>query len=136
MSDEVKSKPIYQTPEPGANPPPTDNIEVALRERMKDGSDEAPISPLLVKKERYVALTAQEMREVLEKRPEHPIAKVYANAVRGVVNSKVLYVDKVDMEAMLDNKEVEVIETFQRDKETNQLERVQVKRLKTMSKKK
>ena len=85
-----------------------------LRERLSKGDNEAkPVAPMPSRSERQFACPVAESKGAIKANPEHPVAKVFKNAIRGYPDSKELIVDAVDMEALLDNKRVRAESTIE-----------------------
>ena len=60
-----------------------------------------------------IKIKVGKLAEAAKKYPDHPIAKVLQAAIKSISPSKELIMDRVDVMAMLENKEVELITTYQ-----------------------
>lgn len=89
-----------------------DKAEIAnqLIERMKKPTAEANAesrdSHVRIVKAEMFKLKAFELQAVLDKNPDHPASKAYAKAVKQLGKNDEVVVEKIDLEAMLQNKEV------------------------------
>jgi len=96
-----------------------------LQKRLKDEGteDDGPkVHPLKVRDAKTFKLTAGELRKAIEANPEHPKSKAFTKAVRGIPAVKEIIIERVDLEALLDDKEVDTITRLvdHIDPETNQ----------------
>ena len=88
----------------------------SLRQRMqaqdRGGGAAAPLTVYRTKKFR---LTAGELLEACKSCPDqrHPLIAVFTRAVQNMRPQDDVVVDRIDMEALLDNKEVELVEELQ-----------------------
>lgn len=86
----------------------------SLRARLNE-SEESKSDPLVVKRDRLFELTVQELRDTCELNPDHPLASVKKKSVAGMPYNAKVVVDRVDIEAILENKEVNVSRTTETD---------------------
>jgi len=88
--------------------------EEALRARIAEAKDEGtsgkPVQPLKVNRIPKFKLTVSELKQVSKQNLDHPNAKVFLQAVRGFADDKEITVDRVDIEALLDDRNV-IMET-------------------------
>jgi hypothetical protein len=87
----------------------------ALRQRMNAKSNAnapAQVAPMVVLHNAKFSLTAGELREACKNCPDgnHPHVAVFRKAVAGLPDNQTVTVDRVDLEALLDDKDVEIVE--------------------------
>lgn len=99
-----------------------ETLKKKLSETPEEGA--SPVSNLEVHSNAVVDVTVRELLAACEANPDHEVAKVYKKAARRfrLPNNKPdldapLHVDKVDLQALLDNKEVEIESSTATDEE-------------------
>ena len=60
-----------------------------------------------------IKITAGKLVEAIKKYPGHPVAAVIAKSIESIAPGKEVIMDRVDVLAMLDNKEVIVVTTYE-----------------------
>lgn len=100
-----------------------------LKQRLKDAAEgrDRPVAAMKVKANAAFALTAGELRGACDQNPDHPHAAIFRKASRPFDDSHRLVVDRVDLEALLDDREV--VTTEERVPHGNTDVAVQVKTL-------
>lgn len=87
-----------------------------LRSRLADaaaGKEADNLHPLSVRNNQTFKLTAGELLTACDTQPDHPNAVIFRKAVRNFPPTKDVVVERVDLEALLDDKEVEVKTTIE-----------------------
>lgn len=90
-----------------------DRLVESLLSRMKSSTvlGDIPVSPLAVTEGEMFKLTHTELQAIVDKHPDHPIAKEYAAALlRSPSDEHPLVVERIHIEAIVDNKGVETEE--------------------------
>lgn len=82
-----------------------------IRKRIASHRDnrEQPIQRVGVREEPTFRITAGELRAACEANPQHPVAAVYRKAAGNLHDDYPLAVERVDLEALLDNKSVKPV---------------------------
>ncbi len=91
------------------------------------------IEPLKVNRARHFKTDASTLRAAIEANPTHPVALAFTKGVRGLPDNKVVTVEHVDLEALLDDKNVELNEEeieIDGDRHIAQVKRLGTKRTK------
>lgn len=83
----------------------------SLKQRLQgENSDSAPAT-MILHKSKTIKVTVKELREATDANPNHPAAKVFRKAIERLPEDKTVIVDRADLQALIDNAEVEVIDT-------------------------
>lgn len=82
-----------------------DSLKARLKQVRNVG--DPPVEPLHVRRVAAFALTAGELRGAIESNPDHPKAADFRKGVAGLPDTQKLAVDRVDLTALLENKDVE-----------------------------
>lgn len=77
-----------------------------LEQQLRTGN--VPVLRLKVKENQVFTLTARTLLAACAKNPKHPHAKIYRSVAEGIPPDEELNVDRIDLEALLENKTVEV----------------------------
>lgn len=83
-----------------------DSIQSVL-DRLEQG--DVPVHRIHVKDGQTFTLKVKELLACCAKNPDHPHATVFRNAVAAHLPSDEVHVDRVDLEALLENKTVEIV---------------------------
>ncbi len=86
----------------------SDTIDL-LRNRLNDKDRNAIPSMAIVKAE-CMEVTADQLKKACEANPSHPVAEVYGKAVDGLDPSAKVNIEVVDLQALLDDLDTEVVE--------------------------
>lgn len=88
-----------------------------LRQRLSQPSPESQDQSvgMAVHKTALIAVTVGEIKAALEVQPNHPAAKAFTKAIRGYGDDHRLYVEKADLQGLLDNREVVVNRSTEAD---------------------
>lgn len=87
------------------------------------------IAPMLVHETPTLGLTNGELRAICAKNPDHPMSQLKLASMQGFPDERTMFHETADVEAILDNKLVEVFDTIEEKKETGERIRVRRKRL-------
>lgn len=100
-----------------------------LRARIKkqESGEVEAVAPMHVHKNKSFACTVQELLMACEANPDHPNAKTFRKAVKGQPPQSTVRVDMLDLEAVLDDKDVE--EDVKQEMVNGQMSNVHRKRL-------
>lgn len=123
---EDTASPSPGTPSEGPSGPtinPVDNLRKRLAE-ITEGTDIPALLP--IRKSGTFSLTAGELRQAARSNPSHKISKIFLRAVKDHSDSEKVTVDRVDLQAVLENGTVEHQSTLQ--KTEGGLTRVHTKR--------
>ncbi len=82
-----------------------DAIETVLQ-RLEKGN--IPVQRMVVKENQVFTLTARELLAICAKNPNHPFAEIFRGAVTGCPPDEEHHVDRVDLEALIANKSVNI----------------------------
>jgi hypothetical protein len=91
---------------------PDESLADSVLSRMNKPKEEQATPELgyiKVQKGETFTLTCRELAAVIAKNPDHPVAQAYAKAVKKNPPDEPLIIEKIDLQAMIDNKEVELI---------------------------
>tara|TARA_R110000803_G_scaffold3285_6_gene11207 strand:- start:6811 stop:7167 length:357 start_codon:yes stop_codon:yes gene_type:complete len=105
--------------------------EIRKRIANTKNPDASPVAPLAVKRNKAIKMTVAEAKVACEAHPDHCCSKVIGKAIAGMLDTSSVTLDLVDVEAMLDGGEVEVVETT--EMVGGQSSTVKTKRLKSKS---
>jgi len=96
------------------------------------------ISPLIEDREPCVMVKVGELKEVLAKREDHPVAYTFRQAIlkQKYADDKMVGINLVDLEALVDNKTVVVEEKLEPSEDGQEMIRVRKKKLIARDKKK
>ena len=103
----------------------------ALRERMKrldSGEEPDPKAILPVKESATIEVTVAELKQACEACPDHVHVRIFARAVESRSDPETITVDRVDLQAMLDDLDVEHYVRREVNKRTKQEEMITRKR--------
>lgn len=81
-----------------------DPLIEALVQRLENGN--VPVQRIRVKENNIFALTAGELLAACRRNADHPVASVYIGSVGGLPPDHPVHVDRVDLEALLTDKDV------------------------------
>jgi len=87
-----------------------DALRARINAAKEEGTSGKPVQPLKVNRIPKFKLTVGELKQVAKQNLDHPNSKVFLSAVRGQTDDKEMVVDRVDIEALLDDRNV-LIET-------------------------
>ena len=87
----------------------TDTLLEQLKEFEGTAVEAAPTG-MKVKEERTIEITVGKLRPAIEANPHHPVGVSFAKGIRNFGPQEVIYVGRVDLQCLLENKEVEVTE--------------------------
>lgn len=91
-------------PETSTTPAPVDAVLDNFIERLQ--GKKIKHQPLIVRDGEHFEATVKEIRALVARNPKHPIAQVFANATLGQPETDKVVIDKADLEAVIDNREV------------------------------
>lgn len=78
-----------------------------LKKRLEEGNNLGETQPGMdVHVVSPVATKVAEVKEVIKQHPDHPNAKVFERAIRGMRDTDTVMIDKVHLQSVLENKEV------------------------------
>lgn len=92
---------------------PEQDLRSRLTAAKASPTGQPPVQPLKVIEEPMFALSVQELRDAVATNPEHPNAEIFLRAVNGKHSTEVCYVERIDLEALLDNADVRVVEKIE-----------------------
>lgn len=93
-------------------------IDSLLNRFNSDQSNDLDVSPLVVHSEPMFQMTARELEALINKRPDHPVAEVFKNALKQHLHvtsagkqelngDAIVTVERVSVEALIDDKDME-----------------------------
>jgi hypothetical protein len=88
-----------------------------LKRRVASGASE-PDDTLVVHEQRSFRVSVADLKAAIAAHPTHPVAQVYAKAVRNLAPTHLVVVDRADVAGLLDDKEVRTIVARSGDVET------------------
>lgn len=88
----------------------TDHVK-NLKARLAGEQPELDPAKLVVHKFHAFRVTAGEIRAACEENPDHPNAEALLKGVRNFEDDKQVIVDKHDIQGLLENKQVETVDT-------------------------
>lgn len=95
---------------PAPSQQPVESVEEIIN-KIREKSETAK---LVVKNTEVLELTAGELTELANKNPSHPDAVEFLKATAGLPKNLKVFIDKANLEAVLQNKRVETKTTLER----------------------
>jgi hypothetical protein len=92
-----------------------------LKKRVASGPNE-PDDTIVVHEQRSFRVSVADLQAAIAAHPTHPVAQVYAKAVRNLAPTHLVVVDRADVAGLLDDKEVRTIVARSGDVETRRKE--------------
>ena len=92
-----------------------------LKKRVASGASE-PDDTIVVHEQRSFRVSVADLQAAIAAHPTHPVAQVYAKAVRNLAPTHMVVVDRADVAGLLDDKEVRTIVARSGDIETRRKE--------------
>lgn len=77
-----------------------------LQKRMDEGSDAVTVDAVLTHNHKHINVTVAELKAAAASNPEHSHADVYLKSVEGFQDDRTIDVAEVDLQALLQNREV------------------------------
>jgi hypothetical protein len=81
-----------------------------IRKRL-NGEQPAEEMAIVAIQSKTITVTAGELREVCKANPAHPNTRVFTNAVKDFPDNREVIVEQIDLQAVMDNQEVEIAYT-------------------------
>lgn len=79
----------------------------ARLERLDKTGKEKPIAPMVVRETPMISVTLDELRSACQANPDHPKARDFMDAIRKAPPGKDVLIERIDLQALLDNKDVQ-----------------------------
>lgn len=97
-----------------------ENIE-DLRRRIlgDDVVDEEEVEPLIQRERKMTTLTVEELLRICVENSDHPLSKIKARSVKGMAPNQKVSVEKLDLQAIVENCEIEESHVVEHGRKVN-----------------
>lgn len=89
----------------------------SLKNRLKEEVSGSPVQREIVWEVEKFKLTIKELKSAIASNPDHPVCESYAKAVATLGDDQEVVVDKPDLEALIQNCEIEIVSSTREEKD-------------------